>query len=413
MRPIFHAASLLTTAFFAVALQASPALAAGPGIPTLYGEIHGGEMVANCGLNVTAFALKFFRKPFSLPKLAGQLGVGGDWEQAADMLRIKQSLVSAGLRVAAYKGATFNEIDSHLSGYPQKSLAVIFLKNDLGVGQFGHYLVFLDGGPKGLFVADVGAYVGWESLADLNNRLKADFSGLVMFVTPGGAPAADKPFPLDSKQIVVNAGEIAAGPGLIHIPFLLKNTADQPIHITMARGTCFCFRGATIDTPNQTIAPGKTAKIVLKFKRSVIGIGNIEREVLFQFSNDPKHVMEVVVHAHITATHPPIQLTWYPSQIDLGVVRHRSKLSGEEFTVLVPRGISLRPPICSSKYLSIIAVAEAGGAPQTDDFGRTVHNYVIDLAKLPKGFVDDKITINTTDKHVPKIVIPVDGQIGQ
>ena len=86
-------------------------------------------------------------------------------------------------------------------------------------------MVFLDGGPKGLFVADIGGYVGWESLADLNNRLGADFSGLVMFVRPGGAPAATHAWPSDSKQIILDAGEIAAGPGMIQIPFLLKDTS--------------------------------------------------------------------------------------------------------------------------------------------------------------------------------------------
>lgn len=33
------------------------------GVPTLFGEVHGREMAANCGINVTAFALEFFRKP--------------------------------------------------------------------------------------------------------------------------------------------------------------------------------------------------------------------------------------------------------------------------------------------------------------------------------------------------------------
>lgn len=272
-------------------------------------------------------------------------------------------------------------------------------------------MVFLDGGPKGLFVADIGGYVGWESLADLNNRLGADFSGLVMFVRPGGAPAATHAWPSDSKQIILDAGEIAAGPGMIQIPFLLKDTSDKPIGIATARGTCFCFRGATIDTPNQQIAPGKTGKIILRFKRDVIGIGNIEREVLFQFTNNPNHWLKVVVHAHITATHPPIQLTWYPSQVNLGVVKNTKSLAGEEFTVLTPKGESLGQPISSSKEVSIIVLANPGGVPQTDDFGRTVHNYVIDLSKLSKGFVNDMVTITTTDKHVPKIVIPISGEV--
>ena len=398
---------LLASALYGVSAS-GPAIA---GTPTLYGDVHGKEMAANCGVNVTAFALSFFRKPFTLPRIARKLGLGSDWEHAADMLRIKRALLATGLRVAAFKGAEFADISKELSKHPQKSLAIIFLKNDLGIGQFGHYLVFLDGGTKGLFMVDIGGYVGWESLTDLNNRLGPDFSGLVMFVRPGGAPAAKRAFSLNSKQIVLNVGEIASGPGILQIPFLLKNTSGKQISIATAQGTCFCFRGAAIDTHDKKIAPGKTGKIILKFKRGVIGIGNIEREVLFQFTNDPARWLRVVVHAHITATHPPIQLTWYPTQIDFGVARRRKKLAGEEFTVLTPKGESLGQPISSSKEVSIIVLANPGGVPQTDDFGRTVHNYVIDLSKLPKGFVGDKVTIATTDKHVPKIVIPISGEV--
>ncbi len=380
-------------------------------VPTLPGEVRGNDIAANCGVNVTAFALKFFRKPCNLPQVASQLHVGGDWEQAVDMLRIKQALLEAGMRVAAYKGAGFTDISTELAKHPRRSLAIIFLKNDIGRGIFGHYMVLLDGGAKGLFVVDIGGSIGWVSLTDLHNRLGPIFSGLVMFVRPGGAPAATHVYPLDSKQIVLNAGEIASGPGMLHIPFLLKNTLPKPIGISSARGTCYCFRGASVDTPDHKIAPGKTGKITLKFKRDVIGIGNIEREVLFQFTNDPGQALRVVIHAHITATHPPIQLTWYPSQIDIGTVRHRKELAGEEFTVLTPKGETLGLPVSSSKEVSVIALASPGGKPESDDFGRTVHNYVIDLANLPNGFVDDKIIIKTTDKHVPKIVIPISGEV--
>lgn len=226
-------------------------------VPTLPGEVRGNDMAANCGINVTAFALEFFRKPCSLPRVAAQLRVGGDWERAADMLRIKQSLAAAGLQVAAYKDARFTDIAAELAKHPRRSLAIIFLKNDRGQGLFGHYVVVPYGGTKGLLVADVGGYVGWESLTDPHNRIGPIFSGLVMFVTPGGAPLATRVYPLSSKQIALNAGEIAAGPGMIRIPSLLKNPSDKPIGIVTARGTCYCFRGASIDTPQREIAPGE------------------------------------------------------------------------------------------------------------------------------------------------------------
>ncbi len=71
MRTVFQIAPLLSVAFFAVASPASPVpVTAGTAMPTLYGEIHGNEMTANCGVNVTAFAMKFFHKRVSLPGLA-------------------------------------------------------------------------------------------------------------------------------------------------------------------------------------------------------------------------------------------------------------------------------------------------------------------------------------------------------
>ncbi|MHB1766791.1 MAG: DUF1573 domain-containing protein [Phycisphaerae bacterium] len=408
---LFRLSAWLLGAALAVPAMLNPSFLRGAAVPSLFSEVHGRQMVDNCAINVTAFALEFFRRQVSLPQVADQLGVGGDWEQAADMLQIKQALKSEGLQVAAYKSATFRDISNKLRKYPQRSLAIIFLKNDLGVGEFGHYLVLLTGSSKRFFAVDIGAASGWASVKGVQDRIGPDFSGLVLFVRPGGAPKPLRVYPLTRRHIAVRVGEVAAGPGMIKIPFLLRNTAGQPIRIAIARGTCYCFRGATIDTPNRAIAPGQIGKITLKFKRSVIGIGSIEREVLLQFSNDPKHVLEVVVQAHITATHPPIQLTWYPSQIDFGVIRHRKALSGEEFTVLTPQGESLSQPVSSSKNISVIALVSPDGQVQTDDFGRTVHNYVIDLAKLPKGFVNDKVTITTTDNHVPKIVIPISGEV--
>lgn len=44
-------------------------------VPTLFGEVHGNEMAINRRLDITAFTLAYFRKPFQLPKLATSLGV--------------------------------------------------------------------------------------------------------------------------------------------------------------------------------------------------------------------------------------------------------------------------------------------------------------------------------------------------
>ncbi len=397
-------------ALFYLGLTAVP-FPAGGAVPTLFGAVRGNETAANCGMYVTAFTLDYFRKRFGLPQIAAALGTGAGWENPPNLLRIKRLLLRFGLRVAAYKDATFADVSAELAKGRRRSVAIVFLKNRVASGEIGHYFVLLHGPPGRIFVGDIGNFVGTESLENLNDRLGRDFSGMFLLVRPGGAPAATRAFAASDSRIVLRVGDIASGPGVIRVPFILKNTASRPISIALAKGTCYCFRGARIIGHGGTIEPGQASTIVMKFRRSVIGIGNIEREVLFRFAGYNGHLLRVVIQAHITAAHTPTQLTWYPSQVSLGIVRNRNNLNGEEFTVLVPKGELLGRPISSTKNISVIELASPSGVPQTDDFGRTVQNYVIDLANLPDGLVDDKITIPTTDKHVPRIVIHVEGKI--
>ena len=408
--------AFLTTVVLAIAGTA-PAIfpiAVGPAnakFPTLFGEVHGRAVAINSGVNAVAFTLGFFHKAIHPALVAGALGAGAGWDHAPSVRRVRQALVSSGLDVALRKGVTFANVSSELLRHPRRSLAIVRLKDDWSKDLYGHYIVFCSGGPLGLSVVDVGRFVGWESVASVHRQLKADFNGQVMFVRADGSRAATHIYTPKSNRIILNAGEIASGPGMVRIKFLLKNISRKPVGLTIARGTCYCFRGATIDEPDHEISPGRTAEISLDFKRDAIGVGRIDREVLLKFTGNPKHWITVFVRAHVTVKHPPVQLTWYPSQIDLGVVRHRRSLVGEAITVLVPRGDSVGPPASSSRSLSVTAAANRGGIPQTDNFGRIVHSYLIDTARLPQGLVDDRITITTTDEYVPKIVIPITGQV--
>lgn len=413
LRTARSASTMIILAIFGFASIISSAVVASHNakFSTLFGEVHGRAVARNSGINAVAFTLGFFRKPIHLDLVANALGAGTAWDHAPSMRRVRQTLISSGLHVVLRRGTTFADISHELLKHPRKSLAVIRLKDDWNKDLFGHYLVFCNGGPIGLSVVDVGRYVGWESVAKIHDQLRADFNGHVLFVSPGGTPAAARVYTPESKRIILTVGEIATGPGMVQIPFLLKNTSREPIGIFIAKGTCYCFRGASIDETDHKIAPGQTAKISLDFKRESIGVGNIDREVLLKFTGNRKHWVTVFVRAHVTAKHPPIQLTWYPSQINFGVVRHHGRPGREAFTVLVPKRDSIGPPVASSESLSVIAVTNLGGASPHDAFGRIVHSYVIDLAKLPKGFIDDKITISTTDKSVPKIVIPITGQV--
>ena len=382
-------------------------------IPTLFGEVHGQETAANSGVNITAFTLHYFHKPVVLPKLATSLGAGPTWAHTINMFRIKRVLEISGLRVTVCKSFTYAKIAKWLAKNSHLELTIVYLKNNHIVGQGPvHYLALLGRAPEKLYVADLGAYLGWLSLRYLNNHFGPELGNMCLFVRAGGAGEPKHAYTLTKQQrIMLNIGEVAAGPGMLKIPFLMRNTLKKPIGINLARGTCYCFRGAMIATANNEIAPDKTGKIVMTFDRSVIGIGNIEREVLLSFTGYPHHLLEIIVKCHITATHPPIQLTWYPQAIDLVVVRNRKALGGEEFTILTPKGISLQTPLVSSKFIHVIQLRDSGDKPQVDYFGRTAHEFVVDLSHMPAGSVNEKITIATTDKYVPSIVIPITGEI--
>ncbi|MGC8624273.1 MAG: hypothetical protein ACP5VQ_03280 [Phycisphaerae bacterium] len=348
-----------------------------------------------------------------MDNIALALGAGATWSRSVSLARVGRVLENAGLRVSAAKRVTFRKIAVMLSKHHRVGVAIIYLKHlHLAGDRPQHYLILLGSGPKGLCLADPGAYIGWLSMDYLSTHLGPDLGHQCLFVQPGGAPQAVATYALTSpREIVLNIGEIAAGPGMLKVPFLLHNTLKHPIGVGFAKGTCFCFKHATIDTANHGIQPGKTAKIVLSFGRSEIGTGNIVPEVLLSFVGYPHHWLRVLVKCHITAKHPPIQLTWYPQAICLGVVRKPDALGCEEFTVLTPKGISLRSVTVSSKSIRVIPLNNPGGKPEIDEFGRAAHEFVVDLSRLPAGAVNQTVTVETTDKYVPNIVVPITGRI--
>lgn len=391
---------------------ARPAAAA---IPTLLGEVHGQQMALNRRLNVTAVALRYFGRPVNLSQLGRSLRAGPAWTQPIKASRMIRVLEKSGLRVSTGKGVTFTEIAKRLANRPRREIAIIFLgKINSRLDTLGYCVALTGYGPKGFNVVDVGSYVGWLSLPDATNGLGPHFNGLCLFVRPGGAPVAARIYSVTKhRQIELSLGQIASGPGMLKVPFMLRNTLRVPIGIKIAQGTCFCFKFARIKTIDHMIAPGKVGKIVLTFDRAAIGIGKIDREVLFSFTGYPNHFLKVLVRCNITANHAPTQLTWYPQVINLGVVRNGTKLGGEEFTVLTPKGVTLGTPVVSSGNIRVIKLEASSGGTRVDEFGRAAHEFVVDLSRVTAGQVNEKIRIATTDKYVPQIVVRIVGRLAK
>lgn len=381
-------------------------------IPTLFGEAHGKEMAFNRRLDVTAFTLGYFQKPFNLPSLAASLGSGSAWAQKITAQQMGRVMKNSGLLVVAKKGLTFADLAKRLAKGSRPEVAILFLGNASGIDQLGYCLALTRYCKKGFYDVDISGHEGWLSLQDAKNWLGHYFKGSCLLVRAGDAPEPSRVYSLNrSREIVLNIGEISSGPGIIEVPFLLHDTLDRAISIRSARGSCFCFKGAEIAGTYRSILAGAVGKVVLSFSRAEIGVGIITREVLISLKGYRGHFVKVLVKCHITATHPPIQLTWYPQAIDLGVVRESVLVAAQGFTVLTPKGVSLKTASASSKVVAVTRLGNRGGEPQTDSFGRTAHEFVVHFIHLPLGAINQKITIRTTDKYVPKIVIRITGQV--
>jgi hypothetical protein len=196
------------------------------------------------------------------------------------------------------------------------------------------------------------------------------------------------------------------------VPFLLRNTQQQPISLAAARGDCFCFKGATIRTPTGQIKAGAVGRVILRFSREEVGAGRVIRQVLLSFVGGPRRPMLVVLKLNVMVARPKAQLLWYPQSICLGVIRRLGALKPQHFSILTPRGVALRVPTISPPDMVRVAqISSPGDKPETDSFGRTAHEFVVHFLHLPGGAISEKVTIGTTDKYVPKIVIPITGQV--
>lgn len=133
---------------------------AGPlraGVPTLIGEVHGSQMAINRRLNVTAFTLGYFRKPFQLSRLAALLGIGPAWAARATTKRVRLALERSGLRVAASRSESFPEIAKLLEPGTRPGVAIVFLTKAFRIDQLGYCLALTRYGKKGFYVSDIGS----------------------------------------------------------------------------------------------------------------------------------------------------------------------------------------------------------------------------------------------------------------
>ncbi len=227
------------------------------GISTPFTEMHGKEMAKSSAINVAMFCLRYLHKPVKVGSIARVLHAGAAWNNAVAPRAIGRLMRSEQLRVEAVRRSTFSHFAEILSGQAGKRIIITSLKHlGLAGDRSRHYIALLSSGRDGLYVVDPGTHIGWVSMAYLHDHLRQFLASNGMIVEPNGAQRNLKTYsPAARGSIVLNVGTIASGPGTVAVRFRVRNPLGSPISINFAKGTCFCFKRATIATPNHRIMP--------------------------------------------------------------------------------------------------------------------------------------------------------------
>ncbi len=399
----------LWLASFAALVLASAPGRCDAGVPSLFTEVHGDVMAANSALYATAFTLRFYRKTFRTRALAKHLGLGRAWMTGTKIGEISSALRAAGLRVGTMKVRSFKSLMAYLYQGPNRAAIIRVKKWRVFGAHSRHFAVLLPVGNRRCLLADVGVYTAAVSERLIGKILLRRIGHRCLVVRPGGSPAAGPLVHLsDAKVITVDAGDVAAGPGMFVARFRLKNDGDAPVAIGVAKGTCFCFRGARILGKSQTILPGSVGTVALSFDRRDLGAGAIVRVATIAFTGTPPRIVTVVVRCDISESRHSAQLTWFPERVSTGILRPPITAVSELITVLVPKGVTVGAPTISGKFAAIVRSAPLNRA---DKFGRVIERFNIKLRPTRPGPFRVVVRFRTSDIHVPKIAIPITGAV--
>ena len=379
----------------------------------------GDARISNCGLNTFVFVLKYFGHNTDLTKLSKQLEVGDHWENAVNMLTIKQTLQESGLKVEAFKNATIDEI---LAEVNKERICIIHIL--VGNASVGHYYVIMATGQKGIFVVNAGKNTSWITIEKFKNDFENIFTGYCMFVSSEHVLRSNvqtKFYSLDAKEIIIDLNDIISGQGTIDVNVPIYNSTDKDIVIEKIMGSCTCFRGATLKSrleKSSTYQIGAFSKetMLLSFDRESFGTGQSERLVLLNISKPESKKVLIRIKANIIGTGLENKIAWFPEKIDYGLVLDPNQISKNQLiTLFLPQDISVSKVSTSSINIKVksIDTEKAQNILSNEGGKRRICQYEITLLEVPEQRLNEYIEFSITDETLPKITIPIIARIPQ
>jgi len=197
-----------------------------------------------------------------------------------------------------------------------------------------------------------------------------------------------------------------------HHQFVFTNTGNEPLVLTRGKSTCGCCTCVcTVRLPENTIAPGESAKVTLEWK-SKLYVGSFRQTATILTNDSNRRKVTLLVTGRFAG---PVGIV--PSQLSFNSVRLGQAAMGEVhlYTYLEEpleiAGCQLSNPQ-TAKYFDV--AWDRLTARQLREEGEARGGYSVRITvkrDLPVGAFQQRIVFKTNSKSVPTIEVPVQGSV--
>jgi hypothetical protein len=348
--------------------------------------------ISNCGLNACLFVLRYYNRPVTAQSLSKALEVGEHRERALSLSEIKDALTREGLVVAAFSQASVDEILQSARG---GDIVLFHTDNKRSVG---HYLLAMSATSERVLIVDAAEGLAWLTPMELRARHGAVFTG--MFLRIHGPP---------NGWAVIGARDgcryrtkMAAGAGDVRVRVPFVNATSTRIVVTSVQGDCGCLKSG--DPLPFVLEPHASGALELVFDRGRFGTGIVQRRVGLVADGG-----SLVTALHLTVETETVpadeRLTWFPSQIDLGVLGvDEANSARHEVCFWVPPTVRLLEVTASSDALLLHRLSPPPSTQPSEGPTRVV--YEIGM-RLSRGRFAEHVKVRSNDRLNPELVIPI------
>lgn len=137
-----------------------------------------GVWVDNCGLNACTFVAHWFDCFVDAYGMLGDLEIGAHCEQPASLLSLKKYFEARGLKVSAYKQASFEEM---LTGLDGKQVCIFHV--NIEDSWAGHFYVIVAATKTHVLLVDAAKEFGWVPINKFKETFAESFSGFYLCIS--------------------------------------------------------------------------------------------------------------------------------------------------------------------------------------------------------------------------------------